>query len=311
MKPCSQCPQPFLVQQWSVLCKAVANGDLGCVIHQLTVFDIDKEEAQRLMEVAAQKGCVKCLMFVHEHVTRKYAYNPLGTSVFTSAGTGGSLECIKYLVVVDCPRNIMATAEAASNGHLECLQYLHEADCPWDVETCIHAAFAGHLSCLRYAHENGCPLHEETYSSWNAACAAIGGKNMDCLQYVYENGCPLSKSWYKSTIDVVFYRFLRDKGLQPENQVFDYHLEERSRDTDSATSFDHLEFHYDIGLTYSPKYRRIVVQTVLLPKWRRMVRMRSIAVFWQDAAGRSAHAVGGSGRKRDYEAYATEFGPSL
>ena len=45
--------------------------------------------------------------------------------------------------------------------------------------------------------------------------------------------------------------------------------------------------------------RAVVVRKVLLPKWRALVKARGIFVYWHDLAGRTAHAEGGVGRKRD------------
>jgi hypothetical protein len=45
-----------------------------------------------------------------------------------------------------------------------------------------------------------------------------------------------------------------------------------------------------------------------MPKWRAAVRVRAIAVYWDDLAGRTSHSVGGAGRKRDREAYEADFG---
>jgi len=50
------------------------------------------------------------------------------------------------------------------------------------------------------------------------------------------------------------------------------------------------------------------VREVLIPKWREVVRVRPIALYWCELAGRTSYSVGGAGRKRDREEYEADFG---
>jgi len=50
------------------------------------------------------------------------------------------------------------------------------------------------------------------------------------------------------------------------------------------------------------------VRNILIPKWREVVRVRAIAFYWQELAGRVSHSEGGESRKRDREAYEADFG---
>ena len=49
------------------------------------------------------------------------------------------------------------------------------------------------------------------------------------------------------------------------------------------------------------------MREILMPKWREVVLMRAIVVYWDDLAGRTSHAVGGEGRERDREAFEADF----
>ena len=42
---------------------------------------------------------------------------------------------------------------------------------------------------------------------------------------------------------------------------------------------------------------------IFLPKWRAYTRLRAIALFWHDFAGRRAYGPDGAGRKRDLDAF--------
>ena len=302
-------------ERFRMLWRAVDNGQLERVQYYILRCTLAREDAQRLLQLAAVNDNVACLMFVYEHVTLKYAYNSLGACVLACASVGGSLECIKYLFTIHCPCDTWATTNAASYGHLDCLKYLHQMGCPWISETCFQAAYAGHLPCLIYAHCNGCPMTMEDGGDPHGLAtfttvtdAAISGCNMDCLQYAYNNGCPLVPTSYLSTDNVVFLRFLHEKGIEPEPFCLEDWLHEVTYEPCHHGLFQHLEFLYDIGCPYSKNYRRTIAKMVLLPKMRRWVRMRSIAVYWQDITGRSTYAPGGIGFRRDLEAYVAEFG---
>jgi hypothetical protein len=99
------------------------------------------------------------------------------------AAEKGHLECLKYVHENGCQWNSNTCAYAARNNHLECLKYLHENGCKWNTYTHNQAAYNGHLDCLKYAHENGCPWNYKTCENaeWNC--------QFECLKYACENGC--------------------------------------------------------------------------------------------------------------------------
>jgi hypothetical protein len=116
----------------------------------------------------------------------------------------------------------------------------------------------------------GCPWDERT-----CEFAAAFGK-LDCLRYAHEHGCP----WDERTCEFAAY---------------DGH-------------FDCLKYAHDNGCPYPDNLRTTIVREVLMPKWREVVRVRPIAVYWDELAGRASHSEGGEGRKRDREAYEADFG---
>ena len=131
--------------------------------------------------------------------------------------------------------------------------------------SCIIAAMKGHLDCLQSAHANGCPWNEDTCSF-----AAQNG-HFDCLQYAYENGCP----WNEGTC-----LFAAQHG----------HL-------------DCLQYAHANRCPYPPKLLPTIVQKILYPKWRWLVRVRPYALHWLEEHAKTQCAAGGAARKRDRAAF--------
>jgi hypothetical protein len=70
---------------------------------------------------------------------------------------------------------------------------------------------------------------------------------------------------------------------------------------------DCLKYARENGCPYPDIIRTTIVREVLIPKWRAAVRVRAIAFYWDDLAGRTSHSVGGAGRKRAREAYEADI----
>lgn len=75
------------------------------------------------------------------------------------------------------------TAAAADGGSLECLSWLHINECPWDEETVVSAAAGGHMDVLRYTHGEGLRA-----PSGKACAAAAQGGHMEVLHWLVRNG---------------------------------------------------------------------------------------------------------------------------
>ena len=127
--------------------------------------------------VAAQKGYISCLQYLHENGC------PWGARTTITAAGSGHLDCLQYAHVHGCDWNVNTTIAAAENGHLDCLIYAHEHGCAWNARTASAAAENGHLVCLQYAHEHGCV--------WDYGVTLFAAKygHLDCLQYAHEHGC--------------------------------------------------------------------------------------------------------------------------
>ena len=173
------------------------------------------------------------------------------------------------LAIARAPPTATACKRAARGGHISCLKLLHKAGAPWDDQTCTMAARNGHLDCLIYARTNGCPWNERT-----CEIAALRG-NYACLKFCHTNGCP----WDEGTV---------------ESAILFRHM-------------DCLRFAHENGCPYHPEFLSEIARHVLLPKWKALFRMRCIATYWHDVAGRTSHAPGGAGRQRHLEAYAADF----
>lgn len=130
------------------------------LLHVKTIVNLRelpaRPECMWSMWLAAEKGHVGCLRYVHENS-----------------------EVVDCKICLVC--NAGTVAEIASRGNLEMLQYAHEHGVPWNEYACLEAAENGHLECLRYAHEHGCPWDE------SIVYCCIYSDNSKCLQYILEN----------------------------------------------------------------------------------------------------------------------------
>ena len=235
----------------------------------------------------------ECLVFAREHGCQwpdgfmeelardgqlkwfQYAHEhgcPWTTWTLSIAIAHDNVECVRYACGHGCPWSGATTAFAAKYGKDACLQILHEQGCPWDERVTFLAAQNGHLACLQYACEHECP-----WSTGTTEQAAARG-HLACLRYAHENGC----WWNHRTLCVA------DQCGHDECFVYAY--------THGCPTCSHSVSR--------------AVRLVLLPKWRRAVRARAIAMYWYDRAGRTACGPGGAARARHRLAFEADFGRS-
>ena len=188
---------------------------------------------------------------------RNYRFKWNKSVICERAAKYGHLECLKYAHENGCPLKSWVCAIAASRGHLECLQYAHEKGCPWDYMTTMMAAELGRLECLKYAHVNGCPWRENTCSE-----AARNG-HLECLKYAHVNKCPWD---YRTCMHAAKYGHLKC-----------------------------LKYAYENGCPYEPKLKSTIVQKILIPKWRDVVKRLWIVNYWMSHKDHVKYAPGGSG----------------
>ena len=152
-------------------------------------FNYFQDLSNILSDIAARKGSLECLIYIHEKT------ESIKWSICSLASMNGHLHILKYLKSFNLPWYNDPCSCAAMNGHLDCLKYLHENLCPWTNQTCTSAAMNGHLECLKYLHEQGCSWYIETcrLAAWNG--------HLECLKYAHENGCPWDISIYNCAID--------------------------------------------------------------------------------------------------------------
>jgi len=158
---------------------------------------------------------------------------------------------------------------AAGKRHIECLKYAYKNGCLWDEVTCWHAARAGYIECLKYAHENGCPWNEFT-----CAGAAFNG-HLECLKYAHENGCP----WNEWTCN----------------------------DATLNGHFNCLKYAHENGCPYSEKLLSTIVKKILIPKWRKSVKIRPYIFHWMEDTAKRLYTENGQGRKCDYDTFVEDF----
>ena len=150
---------------------------------------------------------------------------------------------------------------------------------------------------------------------WDGAAAGIW--SMKCLQYLisigYEHKSHNPAAHFAERGDLKMLRFVHEHGwpILHEQCFWDAISNEHY---DCATylhgngsccytfgrSNEDQEYEYKENL-------RIVVRNVLLPKWRALTRMRGIAIYWHNQSGITSHAENGVGRKRDLNAFLSEF----
>lgn len=84
-------------------------------------------------------------------------------------------------------------------------------------------------------------------------------------------------------------------------------LLERGAQTTAGAFPVHLySFHQDMARALG--CGRPLRQRYLMEKWRKATRARACVVFWMGVTQEALCAPGGKGRKRDYDAYASELG---
>ena len=164
-----------------------------------------------------------------------------------------------------------AAVRAARCGDLGVLRRQYERGVWWDSSLCDIAAEGGHLACLWYLHEHGCLWDELT------CLKAAENGHLECLRYAHEHGC----LWNEGTCYYACYR----------------------------REWECLRYAIAHGCPHDKEDVRYLVRHYLLPKWRAHVRVvRPVALYWLERAMVKACASEGAARKRDREAFETDFG---
>lgn len=129
-----------------------------------------------LHRVAAIKGSMRCLRYIHENNICTF-----DTNAFTYAVLSNNMETIRYLHEIKCPWDADICTRAKS---IEALKFLHESGCSWDGRTIINAIYMRALDMIQYACENGCKYDEDVYA------VAKEIDYTDALVYLDSIGCP-------------------------------------------------------------------------------------------------------------------------
>ena len=140
------------------------------------------ETGREIMELDAPKAARLACLGTLQGMRRR---SPLvdGDEVCAFAASGGHLEVLKCLRMMDCPWSEGTCCNVALRGHLELLQWAHDNSCPWDKYTCIRAAEKGDFEILKWLRAKGCPWNEKTCM----AAASLG--NIEILDWAASNGC--------------------------------------------------------------------------------------------------------------------------
>lgn len=169
------------------------------------------------------------------------------------------------------------------------------------------------IAALRHMVRNG---HVE--DGWDGSAAYIF--SIKCLKYLvsigYEHKAYFPTEHAIEYNDAKMLRFLHKHGWPIDKCDFWLAISRESYDSASYlhkhgyccyASFDRSDEEGEFA------YREAVcevVQKILLPKWRRITRVRFIAMYWQNQSGITAYAENGPGRGRDLNAFRRDF-PTL
>lgn len=121
----------------------------------------------------------------------------------------GSLECLNFAIINNCPWNFQATTLAACNGHISCLKCLDKHNCLVPCKSAlIGALINGHIdsfnfifshvkkeyndvmdiACIFDRHECLIKMHKKKWTcSPNIKIIALAFKSIHCYKYLSEN----------------------------------------------------------------------------------------------------------------------------
>ena len=180
-------------------------------------------------------------------------------------------------------RTIIESASSSEDDIISAMQHMvriGHIERGWDGS----AAYKWSIKCLRYlvsiGYEHKCHFPSEH--------AAEHG-DFEMLRFLHEHGWPIQQSDFWEALDKEHYdcaTYLHDNG-------YCCYLSFNRSDEDG-------EWEYKEKL-------REVVREILLPKWRAITRMRAVAIYWHNQSGITSHAENGVGRKRDLNAFLSEF----
>lgn len=260
--------------------------------------------------VAAGMGHVEWLRELHEKGA------PLTVATFSWAVEGGDVRCVEYLHDHGCPHGDGLMLEATLHSTIECLTFLVEHGYTWEADDMTNVVEAGRVDRLQWMHEHGCPWpYEHVWSS------AIREDQVECLEYLLTHGCPVPGDVCTNAAYYIRPRYLemlRNHGCAwdvcacADAVVEDwYWWNDTTKPLNGITNpleglrlLQYLHRH-DLERRWGKwsVHLPAIVVHVLLPRWRALVRVRSIALFWQEETQKRLCAPGGVGRKRDLAAF--------
>jgi ankyrin repeat protein len=111
-----------------------------------------------------------------------------------SAVKNDHIECVKYIVLNNCPWDAEDVGRVASlHGSVKCMEWLHETGHPFEQYMIINALLNGHIEYVQLLKSIIHP--QDTLLSLNAA---RGGSNI-CIKYIHSLGV----EWHGSTASVL------------------------------------------------------------------------------------------------------------
>lgn len=129
------------------------NGKSDLLLYIVDATNIQKQKIKTLLYMAAAKGHLETLKYLHDLKIKSGKENEQWTN------HGKTLECIKFLNDNGYHMVARTSIKAAKRGDLESLKYIQEFLGQWTEEMMEAAAQGGSLECLQYLHENNCPRY--------------------------------------------------------------------------------------------------------------------------------------------------------
>jgi hypothetical protein len=197
----------------------------------------------------------------------------------------GYFDILKYIIkicggdIIGCNMDGDACDDAAACGHLNCLKLAYEfGGAPIGIETFYNAAEYGHVDCLQYAINNEYEYDRNEHGKIMCEKAAKNG-HINCLKFLREEEMHWDEQTCKSAAECAL----------KYNQV------------------ECLEYAYKNGCPYSKEVLSIIVQKILIPKWRAYVKNRSIVYYWMERSAQTSCAENGRARIEDKKSFENDF----
>jgi hypothetical protein len=250
---------------------------------------------QKEMYEAIENNCLDVLTeLYYENTPRTHRYSyfdsfthqgPFVSVHFQIAARKGYFDILKYIIkicggdIIGCNIDGDACDDAAACGHLNCLRLAYEfGGAPIKIETFYNAAEYGHVDCLQYAINNEYEYDRNEHGKIMCAKAAKNG-HINCLKLLREEEMHWDEQTCKSAAECAL----------KYNQV------------------ECLEYAYKNGCPYSKEVLSIIVQKILIPKWRAYVKNRSIVYYWMERSAQTSCAENGRARIEDMNSFENDF----